>query len=69
MAGIEQAAKWIQQGKLVKRWIWGSETTMWLNMDQVTIMVGTRGERDYHPYELPLVDLLAQDWEIVQPSR
>ncbi len=65
MADIKQAARWIMQGREVRRYIWGSRSRMWLNMDKITVMVGD-GPGTYHPYELPVVDLIAEDWEIAR---
>ena len=60
---IVQAAGWMQAGKDVRRYIWSADTCLCLNMDHVTIMLGT-GDGRPRPYELSIIDLLAEDWEI-----
>jgi hypothetical protein len=65
MADIKQAAKWMQEGERVKRWIWSSDTYLYLEKDWTFHVRPSRDEMS-HNYEMGLIDLLAYDWEIAE---
>ena len=69
MADIKQAAKWMQEGKTVRRAIWkdghpfmnGRFPPRFISLNQSGYLIGRRDELPVH-----IGALLAEDWEIVQ---
>ena len=63
MADIAQAAKWMREGREVRRPDWGRFRVRYSEEDGLTI-------RTPHTrlvsYRIPLDDLLADDWEIAE---
>lgn len=71
MADIKQAAKWMQQGKRVKRSYWSTDVRSddyhrpWLLYDKDTrVMTVSRGGNNWSGPDFIVDDLLADDWEI-----
>ena len=60
MADIKQAAKWMQEKKIVRRKAWPQWVIRSIGGDGVIVL--DRNESDASNFEL--IDLLANDWEI-----
>lgn len=67
MADVGQAAAWMLRGHGVRRHIWGGAVTLCLDVDNCTLMVSTEPGR-FRPYQMPVVDLIADDWELAPPA-
>lgn len=68
MADIKQAAKWMQEGKHVRRpEIAGCLYGDWDDKDLFTGFIGQITEEGHeYPWGMSLRDLLADDWEIAE---
>lgn len=62
MAGIKQAAKWIKQGKEVRRRSW-EEGFVWFTLSLVIISRAPNEDGPTHAW-VGHDDLLADDWEL-----
>lgn len=69
MADIKQAAKWMQEGKKVKRHLWIRDQRIghYGDGDSCVDLFYSDGRKQVHePFVLMSLDLLADDWEIAQ---
>lgn len=65
MADIKQAAKWMAQGKRVKRSLWLRDQRIGCAQSECIELFYTDGIRKVHePFVLMNSDLLTDDWEI-----
>lgn len=70
MADIKQAAKWIREGKLVRRPIW-DDGLVWKsdNYGAVSLEALNINVDAYQSDLLEVDDLLADDWEIAEERK
>lgn len=64
MADIKQAGDWMNRGMRVKRYVWGTGTYLRLAADSFTLLCIPSADERPHPYQVSIIDLISDDWEV-----